>query len=59
MHSIGEIVKQFQFDVRELPYPIKGKIVKNTSAKGEGKYTLLISHHYKPSVGAGSIIQAL
>jgi hypothetical protein len=53
MHSIGEIVKQFQFDVPLLSYPIKGKIVKDVYTKGVIRYTWSISHHYKPSAGAG------
>ena len=55
MHSIGEVVKQFEFLVSELPYAIKGKIVKNVSPDGETSYTWSISHHYKPSANAGGV----
>jgi hypothetical protein len=52
MHLIGEVVKQFEFHVSPLPYPIKGKIVKHTSGDGKDQYTWSISHHYQPSGGA-------
>jgi hypothetical protein len=53
MHSIGEIVKQFQFDVPLLSYPIKEKIVKDISTNGGIRYTWSISHRYTPTAGAG------
>jgi hypothetical protein len=46
MHSIGEVVKQFEFHVSQLPHAIKGKIVKDTSGDGKNRYTWSISHHY-------------
>jgi hypothetical protein len=52
MHSIGEVVKQFEFDVPRLQHPIKGKIVKYVSADGgTAKYTWSISYHYSPGGG--------
>ena len=54
MHSIGEIVKQFEFLVYELPHPIKGKIVKYVK-DGVTSYTWSISHHYKPSASAAGV----
>jgi hypothetical protein len=53
MHSIGEVVKQFEFDVPPLQHPIKGKIVKYISEDGKASYHWSISHHYRPSSGAG------
>ena len=51
MHSIGEVVKQFEFHVAPLQHPIKGKIVR--SGDGKDQYTWSISHHYRPTEGAG------
>jgi hypothetical protein len=53
MHSIGEIVKQFEFHVPQLRHAIKGKIVKSVSEDGEANYSWSISHHYQPAAGAG------
>jgi hypothetical protein len=53
MHSIGEVIKQFEFDVPHLRHPIKGKIVKYVSEDGEVHYSWSISHHYKPTARAG------
>ena len=55
MHSIGEVVKQFEFDVPALRHPIKGKIVKYTSANGKSRYHWSISHHYKPTASAAGV----
>jgi len=55
MHSIGEVVKQFEFHVPPLLHRIKGKIVKYTSAEGEVSYHWSISHYYKPSEGAAGV----
>ena len=52
MHSIGEVVKQFEFHVPTLRHVIKGKIVKYTPDDGEVYYHWSISHHYKPAAGA-------
>ena len=53
MHTIGEVIKQFEFNVPPLPHAIKGKIVKYLSADGETQYVWSISHHYKGRSGAG------
>jgi len=53
MHSIGEVVKQFEFDAEPLTHPIKGKIVRYTSEDGDVHYRWSIRHHYKPAAGAG------
>jgi hypothetical protein len=42
MHLIGEAVKQSEFSVPPLPFPIKGKIVKYTSEDGKDQYTLVL-----------------
>jgi hypothetical protein len=55
MHSIGEIVKQFEFHVSPLLHPIKGNIVKYVSDNGETSYTWSISHFYKPSANAATV----
>jgi len=53
MHSIGEVVKQFEFYVPGLQHPIKGKIVNRISEGGKADYTWSISHHYKFKDEAG------
>jgi len=53
MHSIGEVVRQFDFYAEPMFQPIKGKIVRYTSDSGDVQYRWSISHHYKPSPGAG------
>lgn len=53
MHSIGEVVKQFELHVPPLLYAIKGKIVKYSSRDGKVEYTWSISHHYSGRSGAG------
>lgn len=55
MHSIGEVVKQFEFDVPPLRDRIKGKIVRYISKDDEVTYTWSISHWYRPSAKAGSV----
>lgn len=52
MHSIGEVVKQFELHVWLLEHAIKGKIVKYRDDAGNGTYEWSISHHYRPSAGA-------
>ena len=52
MHSIGEVLAQFEFYVEPLPHSITGKIVKFAD-RGMDQYRWSISHHYKPSAGAG------
>jgi hypothetical protein len=56
MHSIGEVVKQFEFHVAPLQHPIKGKIVR--SGDGKDQYTWSISHHYRPKIGCCALILA-
>jgi hypothetical protein len=53
MHSIGEVIKQFEFNVPPLSHPIKGKIVKHLSGDGKANYTWSISHYYRGVSGAG------
>lgn len=53
MHSIGEIVKQFEFHVPPLPHAIKGKIVKYADKNGTTAYEWSISHYYRQLAGAG------
>lgn len=53
VHPIGEVVKQFELHVPPLEHAIKGKIVKYTDDDGNATYTWSISHHYRPSAGAG------
>jgi hypothetical protein len=55
MHSIGEVVKQFELHVPPLSHAIKGKIVKYTEQNGEAAYEWSISHHYKPTSSAGGV----
>jgi hypothetical protein len=38
MHSIGEVVKQFELHVPPLEHAIKGKIVKYTDENGIAAY---------------------
>jgi hypothetical protein len=53
MHSIGEVLKQFEFHVPPLPHVIKGKIVKYLTGDGKAQYVWSISHHYSGVSGAG------
>jgi len=53
MHSIGEVVKQFEFYAEPLQEPIKGKVVKYPSRDGIPRYRWSISYHYRPTPGAG------
>lgn len=52
-NSIGEIVKEFVLRVDGLEFSVKGRIVKTVNPKGEDEFEWHISHHCKPSQGAG------
>jgi len=48
MAVVAEIIKQFDVHVEGIPFTVKGKI-----AKYKDSYMWSISHHYKPTTGAG------
>jgi hypothetical protein len=52
MHTIGKVIKQFEFHASPLSHAIKGKIVKYVSTGGDAQYDWSISHHYKGSPSA-------
>ncbi len=48
-----EVVKQYVFWVEGLSHTVKARITRNLDPGETRPFTWEISHHYKPSAGAG------